>query len=78
LIEVSQEGCLLSSLGRAQFASGDAVSVMLEDRSLPGQVRWAGDGMLGVRFSKAFFRNQLDELVAQSRSVPDEVLRYGT
>src|SRR5438067_1001759 len=67
LIEVSQEGCRISNLGQTPFRTGDRVAVRLDETYLGGHVRWAADGVVGVRFSEALFAGQLNELLTQSR-----------
>ena len=79
LIELSAEGLRISNLGRAAFAIGEAVSVEVGDFSLRGLIRWAHDGIAGVRLDKALHSHQLGELIALGRGeIPAEVRRYGT
>jgi len=77
LIELSSEGCRISNLKRGEHATGDAVTVEMGEVTLPGVIRWAHDGVAGVKLSTALFSNQLTELVAIGRG-ENEVARYGT
>ena len=77
LIELSQEGCRISSLGGQGFTTGDRVTLEFQDRSLEGTVRWVSHGVIGVRFEHPLFNNQLSDLITQNRC-GEEPLRYGT
>lgn len=77
LIELSSEGCRVSNLKRGDHTTGDPVTIEMGDVSLNGVIRWAHDGVAGVKLSTALFSNQLAELVAIGRG-ENEVARYGT
>lgn len=67
MIELSSEGFRISNLKRGEHAMGDEVSVEIGDVTLNGRIRWAHDGVAGVRLDQALFSNQLAELVAIGR-----------
>jgi hypothetical protein len=77
LIELAQEGCRISGVEGLQVTTGDAVVLDLGEHMLRGLVRWAGIGIIGVRFEQALFVHQLGELIAQSRCQLNSV-SYGT
>jgi hypothetical protein len=80
MIELSSEGCRISNLGRPGFAIGESVTVEIEERQFHGRIRWAHDGIAGVRLDPALYSNQLGELIALGRGEcpAAEVRRYGT
>lgn len=77
MIELSSEGCRVSNLKRGEHSAGDTVTLEIGDISLGGFIRWAHDGVAGVRLDNALFSNQLAELVAIGRG-EQELVRYGT
>ncbi|MBT2133522.1 PilZ domain-containing protein [Croceibacterium sp. LX-88] len=79
MIELSSEGCRISSLGRAAFVVGEAVSLEVNDQRLKGHIRWFHNGIAGVRFDQALFNGELSGLIACCRGEgPVEARRYGT
>lgn len=80
MIELSSEGCRISNLGRPGFVIGEPVTVEIDGYKLRGKIRWAHDGIAGVRLDTALHPAQLGELIAMSRgeSLADELPRYGT
>jgi len=69
MIELSSEGCRVSKLGYSDFSEGEEVTVSLgEKAALAGFIRWAHDGLAGVRFSEALHAAELSELVESSRN----------
>lgn len=77
MIELSSEGCRISNLGRRDYCVGEAVAVDFGDRRLAGRIRWAHDGIAGVRLDTALFSNELADLIARGRE-PEQLVRYGT
>jgi hypothetical protein len=77
LIELSSEGCRISNLGRGGYSIGDEVTLDLGDRRLPGKIRWAHDGIAGVRLDSALFGHELNAIVARGRE-DSPLARYGT
>jgi hypothetical protein len=77
MIELSSEGCRVSNLKRGEHLEGETVTLEIGEIALRGFIRWAHDGVAGVRLDNALFSNQLAELVAIGRG-EQEVARYGT
>jgi hypothetical protein len=80
MIELSSEGCRISNLGRPGFVIGEPVTVEIDEMEFSGRIRWAHDGIAGVRFDTALYPTHLSELIARGRgeSPVGEVRRYGT
>ena len=80
MIELSSEGCRISNLGRPGFQIGEPVTVQIDELEYRGRIRWAHDGVAGVRLDAALFSGELSELIARGRGElhADEVRRYGT
>ena len=79
MIELSSEGLRISNLGRPGFMIGEPVTVAIDELKFHGKIRWAHDGIAGVRLDNALYSAQLGELIARGRgeSCGDE-RRYGT
>lgn len=77
LIELAQEGCRISNLEGIEVTTGDAVVLDLGEHTLHGFVRWSGIDVIGVRFERALFVNQLNTLITHSRDQLN-TLSYGT
>ena len=79
MIELSSEGIRISNLGRPGFTIGEPVTVEIDELMFPGKIRWAHDGIAGVRLDNPLFTNELGSLIARGRgeSCGDE-RRYGT
>ena len=75
MIELSSEGFRISNLKRGEHVAGEAVTVEIGDMTLRGRIRWAHDGVAGVRLDHALFSNQVAELVAIGRG-EEEAARY--
>ena len=69
LIELSSEGCRISGLNSCDYTIGEEVTLELGELSLGGRIRWAHDGIAGVRLDRALYPNQLGELVARDRGM---------
>jgi hypothetical protein len=67
MIELSSEGCRISNLGRGAFEIGEAVTVEVDELRFAGRIRWAHDGIAGVRLDHALFGGQLGDLIARGR-----------
>ena len=80
LIEISADGARISNLGPAAFVAGDNVQIsVFESRRLAGTVRWAHDGLAGIRFERRLQVPELSHLIAVSRGGAEgEQRRYGT
>ncbi len=68
LVEVSLEGCRMGTTGSADFAVGQQVKVRLAGfDDFRAEVRWAGEGFVGLRFAQALHHAELDELIRACR-----------
>lgn len=77
MIELSSEGIRISNLARGEYAIGEPVTVEIDELAFHGRIRWAHDGIVGVRLDNALYNNQLSDLIARGRG-QDEIVRYGT
>ncbi|HYD24071.1 MAG TPA: PilZ domain-containing protein [Croceibacterium sp.] len=77
MIELSSEGIRISNLGRGEYSVGESVTVEIDELSFGGRIRWAHDGIAGVRLDTALFASQVSDLIARGRG-QDEFVRYGT
>jgi hypothetical protein len=77
MVEVCAEGCRITNLGGTPFAIGQSVTIQTEDDELRGLVRWARDGVAGIRLETALHVGDLAQLVSRSRD-GGEALRFGT
>ena len=71
MIELSSEGCRISNLGRCDYEMGEQVMLELGELSFRGRIRWAHDGIVGVRLDEALYPNQLGELIARDRGLAE-------
>jgi hypothetical protein len=80
MIELSSEGVRISNLGRPGLTIGEPVTVEIDERKYHGRIRWAHDGVAGVRLDHPLFNNELSDLIAIGRgeAPPVDVRRYGT
>ena len=80
MIELSSEGIRNSNLGRPGLTIGEPVTVEIDELTFNGRIRWAHDGVAGVRLEQALFTGQLNDLVARGRgqSPASDIRRYGT
>jgi len=82
MIELSSEGARISCLGDAVYDVGDSVSLDIGDnREIPATIRWAHDGLAGVKLDRALHTWELEALKQVNReanSQPREQIRaYG-
>ena len=69
MIELSSEGCRISNADSTAYTVDQEVTVELDDGlRLPGRVRWAHDGFVGVKFASALRRSELGNLLEASRA----------
>lgn len=69
MIELSSEGCRISNADSNAYAIDQQVTVEFDDgQHLPGRIRWAHDGFVGVRFANALRRTELENLLEVSRA----------
>ncbi|ANU07799.1 PilZ domain-containing protein [Paraurantiacibacter namhicola] len=75
MIELSSQGCRLSGLGRAKLDEGDLVTLLVgEDTSWSARVRWAHDGVAGLRLERTLYKHELEAVLQQRGSMRS----YGT
>lgn len=67
MIELSTEGCRISSLGSADFSTDDQITVEGDQLKLAGRIRWTRLGVAGVRLDK---RLSAEELSAHASRLP--------
>jgi hypothetical protein len=87
LIELSLDGCRISSLAPQAFALDQQVKLRIEGaKPIEARIRWLGDsGTVGLRFVRPLHATALDQLIRLCRApvpatdVADAPLRsYGT
>jgi hypothetical protein len=68
LIELSQQGARISNLGRSKFEAGDAVVITAaSDIAIEGTIRWAHDGLAGVRLDRSLHLPEMRDLLELNR-----------
>ena len=68
MFELSTEGCRISNADSTAYAVDQEVTVELDDgKKLRGRIRWAHDGIVGVRFDSALRHQELGRLLEVSR-----------
>jgi len=82
MIELSSEGARISCLGDASYDVGDSVCLHLDGyREMPGTIRWAHDGLAGVKLDRALHTYELEALKKVNReanaSVSEPIRAYG-
>lgn len=86
LVEISLEGCRISNLDHRAFPLEQLVSIGIDGfESIEGRVRWASEGLVGLRFTPPLHIPMLDRMIRTFRGEADmgaeaEVLHraYGT
>lgn len=71
-------GCRLGNIDERRFALDETVTLKIPGfDGFEGQVRWVGDGVVGLRFRKAFHAAALERLIRACRgeAQPDAPLR---
>jgi hypothetical protein len=69
MIELSSEGCRISNADSMAYAIDQEVTLELDDgERLPGRIRWAHDGFVGVKFLSALRQTELADLLEVSRA----------
>lgn len=69
LVEVSLDGGRMAIVGSDRFAIEQGVAIEITGfAKLKAQVRWAGDGLVGLRFETPLHNAELDELLQSCRS----------
>ena len=78
LIELSQEGARVSNLGRVPYEAGDTVTLeMRGGRKIHSTVRWAHDGIAGLKLNRSLHVPEMSDIIAGDRE-RDEWRNYGT
>ncbi|MEL1250495.1 PilZ domain-containing protein [Aurantiacibacter gilvus] len=80
LIELSPQGARISNLGRGKYEAGDKVVIATAtDMELEGTVRWAHDGLAGIRLDRSLHLPEMRDLLELNRrEQADDSLCYGT
>ena len=79
LIELSQQGARISNLGKRTFEFGEAVTLTLEcGHRLTGSVRWAHDGLAGIRLDQTLHAPEMRDLLIANRDAQEDMQLYGT
>jgi hypothetical protein len=77
LIELSVRGCRISNLDCAELSDGDQITLILQDATLSGRVKWTRGSLAGFNFDDPLLLSELRDLIAGG---PDDgvVVRSGT
>ncbi len=68
LVEVSLEGCRMGITGSSDYAVGQQLKIRIAGfDDLRTEVRWAGDGFVGMRFVQALHHAELNDLIQACR-----------
>ena len=63
MIELSSEGARISCLGDASYDVGDSVNLTIDgNQEIPATIRWAHDGLAGVKLDRALHMHELEAL----------------
>ncbi|MEO5705910.1 MAG: PilZ domain-containing protein [Alteraurantiacibacter sp.] len=80
LIELSQDGMRVSGLDRLQLDTDQVVTLSVhESQPLDGTIRWARDGIAGIRLNKPLHLAELEVLLDFNHAFQrQDMPRYGT
>jgi hypothetical protein len=80
LIELSQDGMRISGLGQLQLDTDQIVSLSVNgSQPLSGTIRWARDGIAGIRLDKPLHLAEMEVLLDYNHAFQQqEIPRYGT
>lgn len=80
LIELSQDGMRISGLGPLPLATDQVISVSINgSQPLSGTIRWARDGIAGIRLDKPLHLAELEVLLDYNHAFQQQDMpRYGT
>lgn len=77
VVELSLDGCRIGGIASSAFVIGDSATLTIHGcEPLPCQVRWAGEGVVGLRFAKPLHFAALDHLIRHCRA--EAVQAFGT
>jgi hypothetical protein len=77
LIELSLDGCRIGCVrAPAGLAIGDVLTLSVNGAEAPleGRVRWLGEGMVGLRFTRPLHNDELEDLIRVARGEMDPPL----
>ncbi len=82
MIELSSEGARISCLGDASYDVGDSVNLTIDGhREIPATIRWAHDGLAGVKLDRALHLSEIETLRQVNREannqLHDQIRAYG-
>ncbi|GAA5051122.1 hypothetical protein GCM10023208_10670 [Erythrobacter westpacificensis] len=80
LIELSQQGARISNLGRTRYEAGDQIVIVASaEIEIEGTIRWAHDGLAGVRLDRSLHLPEMRDLLELNRREQSGAdRRYGT
>ncbi len=80
LIELSQQGARLSNLSRGKYEVGDKIVIVAPtELEIEGTIRWAHDGLAGIRLERSLHLPEMRDLLELNRREQSGVdWRYGT
>ncbi|MFB0611222.1 PilZ domain-containing protein [Aurantiacibacter poecillastricola] len=80
LIELSQQGARISNLCRGKYEAGDILTISLPNgMEIEGTIRWAHDGLAGIRINRSLHLPEMRELLDLNRREQSGVeWRFGT
>ncbi len=80
LIELSQQGARISGLSHSDFEVGEEVAIVTSSGlEFPGNIRWAHDGLAGIRLQRSLHLPEMRELLDLNRAEQPQLdVRYGT
>ncbi|MWV28231.1 PilZ domain-containing protein [Aurantiacibacter rhizosphaerae] len=80
LIELSQQGARISNLGRGKYEMGDKIVINApDDTAIDGTIRWAHDGLAGIRLDRPLHLPEMRNLLELNRREQSEMeCQYGT
>lgn len=68
LVEISLSGCRISSIGVDLPGIDECVTVRIEGfDEMPAQVRWTGEGILGLRLIRPLHNGTLERIIGHCR-----------
>nr|WP_244959086.1 PilZ domain-containing protein [Novosphingobium marinum] len=73
LVELCLGGCRIGGIGEKPPSIGEQVRVEVDGfRPIEGDVRWSGEGAVGVRFPVPLHTYELDSLLRLCRGAADD------
>jgi hypothetical protein len=74
LVELSLHGCRLGNIDERRFALDETVTLKIPGfDGFEGQVRWVGEGVVGLRFRNPFHAPALERLIRACRGETQRV-----